>query len=477
MLGDFTVKKPFLIALALIGVIMTSACDSTSDDTFLNTHIPSSEKDNSSVVSENVIITMPKWSIPGNDFICVDGGKGINELFDEAVEDFNSADNGYQIVFKDYSEYYDSSKDGAGGPSMQSYSKIDFQLSMDLINGEQLDIIPQSVFADNGKFNSLVEKGAFINLYSYMENDPEVNLDSLNEHVLKICEVNGNLYYMPLAFNIETLAGYTKYVGAKENWSMYDLKLAWQKMPSNSTFNGHTTKDFVYMTLLRGELSSFIDYTKGTCNFDSPEFIDILNFCNSFPAPTQYKVDNDWDAPTFLFPFRVDNFDEFHTQLWNECNDEITLVGYPSDNESGSFITPVGVYAINAKSSPEAQEGAWQFLKTLTSYDVQYSMGEYCFPINNNAFHDRGNEEMKRKENKVSFQGDEEIDLGTLTPTEYERLTTFIDNVQKINNSIDDEVFTIIEEELWGMFDNIKTPEETAKAIQSRIELLVGEIY
>ncbi len=470
-------KKPFLIALALIGVIMTSACGSTPYDISSNNNDLSSDKDNSSAAPEDIIITMPKWSIPDNDFICVNGGNGINGVFDEAVEDFNSADNGYQIVFKDYSEYYDSSKDGAGGPSMQSYSKIDFQLSMDLINGEQLDIIPQSVFADNGKFNSLVEKGAFVDLYSYMENDPEVNLDSLNEHVLKLSEVNGNLYYMPLAFKIETLAGYTKYVGAKENWSMNDLKFAWQKMPANSTFNGQTTKDYVYMTLLRGELSSFIDYTNEICFFDSPEFIDILNFCNSFPEPTQYKVDTDWDAPTFLFPFRVYNFDDFHTKLWNERNDEVTLVGYPSDDESGSFITPLNVYAINAKSSPEVQEGAWEFLRTLASYEVQYSLGEYNFPINNDAFHDRGNEEMKRKENKVGFQGVEEIDLGTLTQTEYDRLTAFIDNTKKINNGIDDEMFTIIEEELWEMFDNVKTPEETAKTIQSRIKLFVSEKY
>lgn len=482
--------KKILTVCTVLLMITTASCNKANSDQEISNSVsenPSlsqtsnnSSADNTTNSSDDIIITMPRISMLEDvQVVYEDGSYGPYAVIDDVVEKFNNTDNGYKIVYKDYSEYYDSSKDIDGGPSQESYSRINLQLSLDVMQGGILDIIPKRTFTNSGTFISLAEKGAFVNLYDFMENDAEINTDTLYKHILDLFEIDGNLYYLPLNFKIDTLAGYSKYVGTEENWNMDDLKECWSIMPENATFNGKSTRDYVYMNLLRGELTTFIDYDNCTCSFDSSEFIDILEFCNSFPEPLSYKTDTDWDSPTFVFPFKVSTFDKFHEELWNEQDDPITFVGYPSNDESGTFIDSIGTtYAISSSASPEVQEGAWQFLRMLASYDTQYAMSSSYFPINLAAFEARANESISKygQENIISSQG-VETDIGYLSQDEYNRLVALIDGTKKASLEIDDDVFEIIEDEIWAMFDGEKTPELTAKDIQNRVSILVSEKY
>ncbi|MDE6102794.1 MAG: extracellular solute-binding protein, partial [Ruminococcus sp.] len=290
----------------------------------------------------------------------------------EAVKDFNEADNGYKIVLKDYMEYYDSSFDTERGANPESFARIDTQLSLDIIESGIVDIVPDSVFYDNGKYESLIKQGAFADLYEFMRSE---NYDDtvLYKHILELHETDGKLCCMPLNFNIDTVAGQTRYVGDKENWTIDEMIEHWNAMPEGSTFNGHTTKDYVYMTILRNNISSFIDFENNTTNYNSPEFIKILEFINSFDPPESYKQEMNWNTPHFIMNFPIYGFEDFHDSLWNEQSEPVTVVGYPSPDESGILIDSSGFkYSICEYSSPEVKQGAWEFIKTLLSYDFQY---------------------------------------------------------------------------------------------------------
>lgn len=403
---------------------------------------------------------------------------GGNAFVNEAINDFNEADNGYKIVFKDYMEYYDSSFDTEGGANPESFARIDTQLSLDIIEGGIVDIVLDSVFYDSGKYDSLMKQGAFADLYEFMRSE---NYDDtvLYKHILELNETDGKLCCMPLFFNINTVAGQTRYVGDKENWTIEEMIEHWNAMPEGSTFNGHTTKDYVYMTILRNNISSFIDFENHTTNYNSPEFIKILEFINSFDPPESYKQEMDWNTPHFIMNFPIYSFEDFHGSLWNEQNEPVTVVGYPSPDESGILIDTSGnKYSICEYSSPEVKQGAWEFIKTLVSYDFQYDMSRGYFPINYEVFKKKGEEEYSKygESDIISIQSTE-YDIGYLSPEEYEKLVSLIDSTKKANVSIEDDITKIIEDELYSMFAGEKTPEETAEIINNKAGILISEKY
>ena len=135
-------------------------------------------------------------------------------------------------------------------------------------------------------------------------------------------------------------------------------------------------------------------------------------------------------------------------------------------------------YSICEYSSPEVKQGAWEFIKTLVSYDYQYKMEDYFFPINYEVFKKKGEEAYSKygESNIISIQSTE-YDIGYLNPEEYDYLVSLIDNTKKANVSIEDDITKIIEEELYSMFAGEKTPEDTAELINSRAGILISERY
>lgn len=402
-----------------------------------------------------------------------------NSCMKNAVDDFNNADNGYKIVFKDYMDYYDKSYETEYGTTPEAFAKIDTQLSFDIMEGGIVDIVFDSVFCDNGKYDSLTKQGAFADLYEFMQAE---NYDDsfLYKHILELHETDSKLCCMPIMFQVDTVAGYTRYVGDKENWTIEEMIEHWNAMPEGSTFNGHTTKDYVYMTILRNNISSFVDFENHTTNYDSSEFVKILEFINSFDPPESYKQEMNWNTPHFIMNFPIYTFENFHYNLWNEQGEPVTVVGYPSPNESGILIDTAGFkYSVCEYSSPEAKQGAWEFIKTLLSYDIQYDMtGEHGFPVNYEVFRKRGEGNYSKygQSDIISIQGTE-YDIGYLSPEEYDYLVSLIDSAKKASVSIEEDITKIIEEELYSMFVGEKTPEETAEIINNRAEILISERY
>lgn len=402
-----------------------------------------------------------------------------NPYLKNAIDNFNIADNGYKIIFRDYMDYYDSSYETDAGTTPEAFSRIDTQLSLDIIEGGIVDIVLDGVFCDFGKYDSLTKQGAFADLYEFMQ---EENYDDsvLYKHILELHETDGKLCCMPIMFQVDTVAGYTRYVGDKENWTIEEMIEHWNAMPEGATFNGLTTKDYVYMTILRDNISSFIDFENHTTNYNSPEFIKILEFINSFDPPESYKQEINWNTPHFIMNFPIYTFKNFHYNLWNEQGEDVTVVGYPSPDESGILIDTAGFkYSVCEYSTPEAKQGAWEFIKTLLSYDIQYDMtAEHGFPVNYEVFRKRGEEEYSKcgQSDMISIQSTE-YDIGYLSPEEYDYLVSLIDSSKKASVSIEDDITKIIEEELYSMFAGEKTPEETAEIINNRAGILISERY
>lgn len=408
---------------------------------------------------------------------------------EDLVDTFNREDNGYKIELRNYGSDYDPYHN----PDNE-WTNGDQQLCLDIMNGE-IDIIPND-FCDKAKFHSLAEKGAFSDLYKFIDNDPEFDRSDFIEHVLDVSAIDNKLFFLPLSFKLKTLIGKTKYVGEKENWTLDELKEHWAKMPDGYTFNGSIARNNVYYTILRGSLSSFIDFDKGTCNFDSDEFVDILEFINTFEPSPRVKPDNMDYEHIFVTDIYITGFQSFHNLLIEHGNDSTTFVGYPSQNGNGTFIdSSEQQIAVSALSSKEKQQGAWEFVKLLASHDNQvtmmypesytengtkYSFGDvdHCFPINKNVFEELANEQLKKQnENNFINTSVDSVDYGHLDDDEYSMLLNIIDSAKGESTVIDEDIKEIIDEELLAMFADEITPQKAAKNIQNRVSIMVSERY
>lgn len=400
--------------------------------------------------------------------------------YKEKADEFNSEDNGYKIEFRFYDEFYDSSKDVDGGTTLESFAGIDNQIVLDVIKGEDIDIITDVTFTDKGRFNELIKKGAFTDLYPFLDSDDEINRGTLLENVLKLNERNGELSTIPLFFSVDTVYGETQYVGEKENWMLDEMIDHWEVMPENSNFNGNNTRDSVYREVLAPKLTSFVDIEKGISNFDSPVFLQELEFINSFPSPEAYKTEPDYSVPNFIFKTNIKTFGKYHDLFFDNYNQpiECTFVGYPSEDGCGAYICPESRFGISANSSPEKQKGAWLFIRRLLEYDYQYEWGKYCFPVNNNAFSKLGEDEYSQSDEEYTFTAQGQERTGTyLNYDEYCRLLDYINNIKKMDTDIDNSIIKIINDEIISMIWDEKSPEEAAATIQNRVEVLVSEKY
>lgn len=400
--------------------------------------------------------------------------------YKEKIEEFNSEDNGYKIDLRLYDEFYDSSKDAEGGSTLESFAEIDNQIVLDVIKGEGIDIITDVTFTDKGRFNELIKKGAFTDLYPFLDSDDEINRETLLENVLKLNERNGELSTIPLFFSVDTVYGETQYVGEKENWTLDEMIDHWEAMPENSNFNGNNTRDSVYREILMPKLTSFVDIEKGISNFDSLVFLKELEFIDSFPSPEAYKTEPDYSVPNYISKANITSFGKYHDLFFDNYNQpiECTFVGYPSEDGCGAYVSPNGRFGISANSLPEKQKGAWLFIRRLLEYDYQYEWGKYCFPVNNNAFAELGEDEYSKSDEEYTYTAQGQERTGTyLNYDEYCRLLNYINNIKKMETDIDNSIIKIINDEIILMIWDEKSPEEAATTIQNRVEILVSEKY
>ncbi|MDE5570397.1 MAG: extracellular solute-binding protein [Ruminococcus sp.] len=470
-------KKRLLIVSAMILTSFVS-CENSADVSQISSESSvqevSEDKD-----KEDIILTMASR-----------GSLARYRLGTENLIDiFNEMDNGYKIITVDYGEYFD----GGNEEEAELWIDKDQELTIDVIKGGVIDIIP-NVFNDSGKYQSLAEKGAFADLNTFIENDSEIDEGMLFSHVLETTEINNQLCYMPLSFSINTLTGKTKYVGSKENWTIDDLKQHWESANGTVNFSYHNTKDYIYYDLLRGCLNSFIDYDNAKCYFDSEEFIELLDFINTFDEPLTYKTEVNYFDDTFIKNVTISGFESYHDAVWNANNDDVTFVGYPSDNGTGAMLDISNKIAISAASSPEKQQGAWEFIRLLISEEYQsnvthpsdiiingttYSFPSCGFPINYEVFQKQGKEQYDNENTDkiVEMSGIGSLNVGYLKKSEYDRLVDYINNIKVSTSLIESELKSIIEDEIFAVFSGELTSAEAANNIQNRASILVSERY
>lgn len=404
----------------------------------------------------------------------------------QSIIDFNRANDTYRIEVTDYSEY-NTEEDWDAGIT---------KLSTEIVAGKVPDILSL-----NGlPAKQYAAKGILADLYPYIDADPELDRSDFFENVLKACENNGGLYTTVSSFGISTVIGASSVVGDTPGWNYEQYKAALASMPEGcDPFDKYTTRDGILYSILGLDLDRFVDWNTGKCSFDTPEFIELLEFAAGFPET--YDGDYEWteedDAPNriasgrqMLLQMSIYNFSDI--QMYDAMfGGSFTFIGWPTSEGNGSMIQMDTGYAMS--STCKAPEVAWEFLRTFFTADYQRD-NSWNLPTNKEVYNEKlkeamtpqymtdenGNYILDENGEKIEMDmgswgwGSLEIKIHALSQEEADRINSLVESTTRVYN-YDDSIASIVTEQAAAFFSGQKSAADVAKLIQSKANLYVNE--
>ena len=148
-----------------------------------------------------------------------------------------------------------------------------------LISGEIPDIVAGISYP---KLINLSKKGVFADLGEFMDKDTQYGRKAFVPSVIEcLSSDDGKLYTITTGFSVDSKLIKTKFWD-KPTWTLDDVINLYDSHEDIAIhlYDGDTNRDMLYN--MANTLDGLIDYEKGTCEFNSPEFIKVLEFCNRF---------------------------------------------------------------------------------------------------------------------------------------------------------------------------------------------------
>ena len=412
---------------------------------------------------------------------------------------FNRESDKYRIVVKDYSEYSSMNYETSGDMTMVTQTGDGLtKLNTEILSGN----VPDLLLTDGLPVRQYAAKGLLEDLYPYIDDD--MGRDAFISEVLDADSEDGRLYELPLGFQIVAAEGLGSVVGGYDSWTLADLEDAMTKLnPDATIFNVEVTRSDILNYCLYMNADTFVDWTSRTASFDSPEFIDYLNFAAQFPAEFDFST-FDW-SDYEQDSARMRNGDQLLSmnsmlygfdsvsQNFAELGGDLCYIGLPStsghDGTAFSLSSPVAI-----TTSCRDKDAAWAFLRSMLSDECQ--TGQYsAFPITKAAFQSAADKAME-KTYELDENGDpvldengEPIEISTggfsyddgpiievyaMTEEQFGTVKGLISGTHRIMR-YDESLNEIIGDEAGAFFAGEKTAEETAKLIQNRVQLYLAE--
>ena len=435
--------------------------------------------------SEVVFLTKTEASkVPQKKILTLAILYGSNSSMQEAVVNFNKKNTEYVIKIK---EYIDETAEWTESTYADALNKF----HADMAGGDCPDLIDLSMV----NLKNITAKGVLEDLTPYLKSSEVANIDDFVPSVLNAYKIDGIQATVPTYFMVDTLLGRTSVVGEEPGWTMEEMIALTKANPGKQLMHG-MTKERALQTCLMYASDSFIDYESGTCSFDSPEFIQFLEFANCFDL--EYEYNEDESFPQMLQAGKVllsnASFSDVHAYqmyyLMFEA-DGVTPIGYPTaDGKPGVFLSGNEIYGISAQS--ENKDAAWKFLESvLSGQSTSYGWG---FPSRKEQLEEMFKEacepEYQKNENgeilmdeegnpmqypKTSWGYDNwDVDIYAATQEEINGIRHLIEIARPLSRE-SEEIYAIIGEEAAPYFAGQKSAEEVANIIQSRVRIYVSE--
>jgi ABC-type glycerol-3-phosphate transport system substrate-binding protein len=420
--------------------------------------------------------------VPDKSIVTV-AAVGEPPYFEDYIKEFMLTHPQYQVEYKNYAV-----------TSNTTYDQAITAFNNDIIAGNIPDVIVVDLEMPYGSY---VRKGMLADLYPFIDNDPDYSREDFLEPLLKAFETDGKLYSIAPAFFFDTLVGKTSIFGEEQGQSFAELQEKAEKIPNATLFGSTMDRDTFTDEILTMMARGFIDDVNGVCNFDSEDFISLLEYAKTLQPPAAdaepYEMrfapgeTNDYrDDKTLIEFVRIQDFRHIVSLEKMEFGETVTFLGIPNNSgESGLLARPRLETAIMAKS--KNPNGSWEFVKGLFTYGNYYLKGMGYPPLGRFPvlMTELGIAAEKVTMPPVETWNGEKIPrLNWLGPnlsnqpdnTEADNAKMFavFDSISGIDRNIP-AIENIIVEETEAFYAGGKTAEETARIIQNRATTYLEE--
>lgn len=352
------------------------------------------------------------------------------------------------------------------------------RLTLDIIQGTAPDII--SVYGID--YENLAQKGAFCDLYSFMNSDTDANRQDFVESVLRAYEMDDCLYSISPTFRIYTMWGAESLVGDSKGIDAANMVQLLENHGGNiNSIYGFSADENVLTTLCALSMDRFIDWKEGTCNFTGENFRQILYFAKEYtgkPFDSLYLAIQNKDI---LLTIGIINSVEDVSMESLLYGEKIQFIGYPTESGSGTAVLFSGdELAVNSKSN--FPEESWKFIK----YYMEHGFDGTGFPVRKTQFEEFLTDSLKEEtieENgssyaiaKRSYSERDIVDLQVYKCTDED-----VEQIRSLVNDIDikfqyhTQIQRIIDEETASFFEGDKDLTEVCEIIQNRVQLYLDE--
>jgi hypothetical protein len=409
---------------------------------------------------------------------------------------FNKRDPNYRIKIVDYS-VYNTATDASAGIT---------KLNTEIISGNIPDIILTAALPAT----NYATKGLLEDLYPYLDADAELGgRDVILPAFRKALETDGKLYQISSGFSILTLSGDSRRIGSDNGWTISEMNKALADNPQAMGLfpPGYSLdRNTVLTLLLNFNLPEYVNKITGECNFNTPEFAELLEFIKkNFPDSVDYAnityVDpnegllNGTGLVQISFLMSLDTFMQADALFQGNA----VFKGFPCESRNGASFSSTLSLAMSSKCKDK--QGAWSFMRSILTESYQ-SEGMYgSFPSNVNVFEKNAKAAMEEQTEAPAFSyggpdgakdtdGDGVNDVwpkgqiyltsGTpifyyaMSQSQYDRYMSYINSITHLSES-DTTLSDIVSEELGPFYANQKTASDTASVIQNRAAIYINE--
>ena len=382
----------------------------------------------------------------------------LDSAIEQHMARFNALSDDYTIKTVNYTAE-------AGGEA-----NARLRLNTELGSGRGPDMIcfPNAVTEDIGPLNYVV-RGMFEDLTPWIDADiGRSNLmvwDALSEY--------GGVYVISDGFSCKGMKGLREVFGDARGWTIQDYLDMEASLEPWQDMCYHMDPAYFIEMLSRRYMRTAIDWESGTCDFDNPEFIAILE------AAARVKEDRTAEHES-LDSFETawsrmgrgqlmvsftsfsdtdltngPNFDNYYT------GKDVTYIGYPStDGEDGLFAELDFDLGICVNS--EHKEACWDFVRDMLLNSGDPTLPRMGLPLYRPAF----------EAVLASCIGEEITQLHS--EEEAEKYRAFIESADSLS-LYDGRALAIIMDEANAFLSGAQSAGQAAKLIQERMSINVAE--
>ena len=379
----------------------------------------------------------------------------------EAVRVFNETNSKYfvrldnKLNIADYIDYSDAkTSDEINTIYYNGAVALSNQMATDIMSGNGPDII---LYA--GNYRQIQSEEYLLDLTGYINGNNGINEADYFSNVISAAKTGDKLFYMPVSFAVLGIATDKANVRDGQTGFTFD---EYNKFV-DEVCNGANPIEGSRLEVI----STLYSYMGDTCidgknaDFDNESFRALCDYVKNNVNDKSFSMCTDAKDTWFV------SFDAFLRENGFKSKN-MTLLGYPSTDGRGPVISVQMSVGISAGAPSVVADGAWEFIRTYLSDEVQSIIATRDFnPVNMAAYESvaRTCLDSMNKANPL------------ITPMDDSVISSYKDVLlsASVTDNNDPAIIIVIREEIPPYFIDQKTLDEILPIINNRVKTILSE--